>query len=453
MWSGGATSGSGHARVSVGLVRAALVVVLGVALVGTWCGAALTWDGAASLFALIDAQDLAVSHAHLGVALLEYPTLLLSHHTKSVPALELLYGATYTVVPAVAVYASWTLLRSEHPRLLAWHFVWLCFGALPGQIFFSGESLIASHVTWPILFAVLTGLPRRAIVPFVLAVALLFELHPAASLLLCLVAGAAAATAVRNVERRKHLLAAAAFTFLTAAARAWVTLHDTYELSQASVEIGAEWDSLRIPLLAFGAAAAAPFALMLSQLVGPRAENASLGVLTSVAVCFAAVMLPWVSEPRAWQDAVNYRNFAPFVAAPFLVGAAATALATPPGRSTFTLPDALVCAGAATVFAALLTVQCVKWLDLRQSLERTLSRSTGCLSMTSVRECRATALRWESTPFYALLIQGNSPHALLLPGNECKRARRAGTILLDASYARPREAGWFDLRKAGTGPE
>jgi hypothetical protein len=453
MWSRGTSSGPEHVRGSVGLVRAALLVVLGVAVVGTWCGAALTWDGSASLFALIDAQDVSVPHARLGVALLEYPTLLLSRHTKNVGVLETLYGITYTVVPALSAYASWTLLRSEHPRLLGWQFVWLCFGALPGQLFFVGESLIAAHVAWPILFAVLVGLPRRAMLPCALAVAFLFELHPSSSLLLFLVAGAAAATAVRNVERRKPLLYAAAFAFVAGAARVWVTLHDSYELSQASVEIGAEWDSLRIPLLAFAAAAATPFALVVSQLVGPRAEHASLGVLTTLAVCFAAVMVPWASEPRAWQDAANYRNFAPFVAAPFLVGAALSALATPAERESFTVADALVCTGAAAVFAVLLSIQCTKWLELRRSLEHTLSRSTSCLSMTSVRECRATALRWGSTPFYALLVQGNTPKALLLPGNECKRARRGGAIHLDEGYARPRENGWFDLRKTGLGPE
>jgi hypothetical protein len=437
----------------VGLVRAALLVVLGVAVVGTWCGAALAWDGSASLFALIDAQDVSVPHARLAVAILEYPALLLSRHTRNVGALETLYGATYTVVPALAAYASWRLVRAEHPRLLAWQFVWLCFGALPGQLFFVGESLIAAHIAWPLLFAVLVGLPRRAIVPCVIAVAFLFELHPSSSLLLFLVSGAAAATAVRNLERRRPLLFAAAFAFVAGAARVWVTLHDSYELSQASVEIGAQWDSLRIPLLAFGAAAAAPFALVISQLVGSRAKHASLGVLTTLAVCFAAVMLPWASEPRAWQDAVSYRNFAPFVAAPFLVGAAASALATPSGRDAFTVADGLVCAGAAVVFATLLSTQCAKWLELRRSLESTLSRTTSCLSMTQVRECRATALRWGSTPFYALLIQGNTPRALLLPGNECKRARRGGAIHLDEAYVRPRETGWFDLRKTGMGPE
>ena len=119
----------------------------------------------------------------------------------------------------------------------------------------------------------------------------------------------------------------------------------------------------------------------------------------------------------------------------------------------FTVPDGLVCAGAAVAFATLLTIQCTTWLDLRRSLEHTLSRSTGCLSMSSVRELRGTALRSESTPFFALLVQGNTPKTLLLPGNECKRARRGGPIMLDAGYARPRNVGWFDLTKAGMGPE
>ncbi|HVW27236.1 MAG TPA: hypothetical protein VHC69_17840 [Polyangiaceae bacterium] len=439
------------ARGSRELVRAALLVVLGVALVGTWCGAALTWDGASLLFAFLDVQDVSVPHARLSVALLEYPTLLLSHFTTNVRALELVYGATYTLIPVVCVLASWRLLRSEHPRLIAWQFVWLCFGALPGQLFFVTESLIAAHVAWPILFAVLTGLPRRAIVPFGLAAAFSFELHPASSLLLFLVGGAAAATAVGNPERRKPLLGAAAFAFVAGAARAWVTLHDPYELSQAAVQLGAEWDSLRLPGLAFGAAAVAPFALVISQLVGPRATAASLGALTVLAICFGALMVPWASEPRAWQDELNYRFFAPFVAAPFLVGAAATALATPPDRDALTVRDGLVCVGAAALVAAVLTVQSAKWLELRRSLESTLSRSTGCITMSSVRECRGTALRWWPTPSYALLIQGHAPRALLLPGNECKHARKSTSIPVNPWYARPRNTGWFDLRKTGLG--
>jgi hypothetical protein len=442
-----------NARGSVTLVHAALLASLAVAAVATYSGAALTWDGAALFFAFLDVQDLSLPHGRLSVALMQFPALFFSHHTTNVRALELVFGATYALVPVASLSASWLLLRAKYPRLIAWQFAWLCLGALPGQLFYVTESLIAVHVAWPLLFAVLTGVERRAVLPFLLGIAFLFELHPAAGLLFFVVGGAAAATALKDVPARRRLAAAALLLFAAGGARTWVSLHDPYELSQASADISRILQSLRLPHVALASAAVAPLALLLAHLVRPGSSAAPFGIVGVLYACFAAALLPWALRAGAWQDELNYRFVAPFAAAPFLSCAAVVALARPFAAATLTVRDGALSVLGTAIFALVLCVQCSVWLGMRRSLESVLSRSDACIPMNAVSVCRNTALRWWSTPSYALVIQGHAPRALLLPGNECRRRKLSRVVPVNPWYPRSRDTGWFDLTRTGRASE
>ena len=429
------------------LVGVALAFVLTVSVFATYAGAALSWDGASLLFAFLDVQDVSAPHGRWSVALLQLPTLLASRSTTDVRALELVYGASYTVIPPAALLLSWLTVHRTHPRLVVWHLLWLCFAALPGQLFFVTESLIAAHLAWPVLFAVLTGTSRAVLLPLALAAAFLFELHPAATLFLLLAFAAAAARAARDERHRARLLLIAATFVAAAVLRAWVSLHDPYEMQQASVPPWKIVASLRLPDIALAAAAVAPLALLVAQLVGVRMSGIATGIVFVLCACFVAGMGPWANDPHDWQDELNYRFVAPLVAAPFLLAAAAVALARPADTALRTA-DTRLCAALAVAYAAILSLQCVRWLGLRHGLESALADGS-CTSMNAIPECRGTALRWWTTPSYALVVQGHAPAALVLPGKECRRRDLATVIPVNPWYERPRNVGWFDLTRAG----
>src|SRR5260221_10217460 len=99
------------------MVRGSLALPFVAAAVAIYTSAALSWDGAALLFTLLDLQRISIPFARATVALFEYPTLLLSRYSSDVRALEVAYGLGYAVLPAACALASWQIVRRTHPRL------------------------------------------------------------------------------------------------------------------------------------------------------------------------------------------------------------------------------------------------------------------------------------------------------------------------------------------------
>jgi hypothetical protein len=429
------------------MARGALALPFLTAVIATYAGAALTWDGASLLFALLDTQEVSLPHARLTVALFQYPTLLASRFSSNVRALQIVYGLTYTLLPAASALASWQLVRRTHPRLVVWPLLWLGVGAVPGQIFFVTESLIATHAAFPLLLAVVTGLtPARGVFCLLTAI-FMFGLHPVAGPLLLLVAAASAACAIQDPSRRRTFVVAAALLFCAGATRIAASLYDPYELSQAAQDLGATLESLHLPWLALVSGTLIPLAMLAAHL-WPALRGAALGVLAAMGLSFAYILIAYAFDARAWQDALNYRFIAPFAAVPFLVGAAIVTIATPRAHCYLAASDGWAALAGATLFATVLCVQSVKWLELRDGLDRALARG-GCVSMSNVPVCRNTALRWWPTPSYALLVQGRAPRALLLPAGECGKKSLSRVIPVNPWYVRPRDSGWFDLTQTG----
>ena len=149
-----------------GAVAVALGLLLLVACVATYCGAALTWDGSSLLFSVLDGQHLKLPHDRYSLVLFQLPVLLASKLTDQVRVLELVYGAAYTIVPFAVAYGAWRLVREERPRLVVWPLLWTCLGALPGQMFFVTESLLTLQGGWLLLLIVGTRFSRRRLAGF-----------------------------------------------------------------------------------------------------------------------------------------------------------------------------------------------------------------------------------------------------------------------------------------------
>jgi hypothetical protein len=359
------------------------------------------------------------------------------------------FGLSYAIVPFVSAWVSWRLVRATRPRLILWSLLFTSVGALGGQLFFVTESLLSIHAVWPLVFTLATGLsPRRWVLSLAIT-AVLFELHPVSGPLLVFAAVVAGARAIREPRQRNSLLVAAILLFACGGARIVQSLHDPYEVSQAAVNLRGIWRSLKLPALGVAAAGCVTVSLAAAHFTRGTRSRSLHALLLALLVLVAVSFFPWARDARAWQDELNFRFIAPFVALPFLACAGVFAVFGKASDERLTGSDGWVAFGGVLVFALVLTTQSAVWLELRRSLEATFARSGPCISMGGVPDCRRTALKWWPTPSYALLIQGRAPRTLLLPGNDCARPDLDRVIPVNPWYARPRDVGWFDLRRTG----
>ncbi len=431
------------------VLGAALALMALTSACATYGSAALTWDGASLLFGFLDTQSVSLPHHRFSVALFQVPALWASKVTSNVRVVELVYCALYTSVPCVSAWASWLAVRATRPRLVVFPLTWLCCGAVAGQLFFVTEALLAVNLAWPLLLVVVTGFSVGRLTWSALGVLLLFGLHPVSGPLLVLVAVSAVVCATAEQARRRELHAAASVLGALGAARIVMAFRDVYERSQADVQLADVWQSLHLPRAAVMAVTALPALVLTMQLAQRKARTLTFGLLLVALVVVLTALLPWAANVQAWRDELNFRFIAPLAALPFFV-AALIALRVGRPSAALGLDDQLVCLGGALVFVGVLSVQTRLWFGLRQRLESTLASSESrCVSMNDTPEAALTALRWWTTPSYALLIQGRAPRSLLLAGDDCSREEHAEMIPVNPWYQRQRDTGWFDLRRTG----
>ena len=444
-----ASGASFGARIAIPVSLGLLLVV---AAIASYCGAALTWDGASLFFSVLDGQRFEVPHGRFSVALFELPVLLAAKLTSQVRILELVYGATYACVPLAAAWCCWRIVRTVRPRLILWPLLWICLGAMPGQLFFVTECIIAIHCSWPLLLVVGTGFSRRRWLLFLLLCPFLFFLHPISGPLFVGFSVLGFACAWKKPTGGGQLLAAALLAVL-GVLRAVVTWRDAYERSAVRTPWGPIWRELRLPVTGLLAIVALVAVIAGIHRLAPASRRHALRIAFGAVGIAAASFVLWVLDSPRWQNALHYRLMAPIAAVPFFVAASTAILRDPRARGDLRRGEGWLAMSAAGAYALVLGIQCVVWFHMRLALERQLVELPSCVPVLSLPLCRDSALRWWPTPSYALIIQGRAPRRLLLHDGNClRRDFDRSLVLTPFPGARPRDVGWFDLRKIGLAP-
>ena len=355
-------------------------------LIAAFCGAALSWDGAAYLFHVLDEQRPFTPNHRLINIPLQWPVLLSSHFTSDLAVLRTIFGLSYITVPLVALALSWWIVRHQARSLFVWAALGVGFATLPGQFLLVSEANIAIQLFWPILLAILTGM-RLVTVPVVLLLTVAVGLsHPDAIALFGFAAVLAFAVGLRRRAARGWLwLWALYFAVVTGIILVrFLRLRTAYEGDQVSLEMLRWTFSVAVaglPLLAMMGSFLVATAIFAAPWVA-KIQNRTLllAIYASELVAgigIAVLLLVWASIPRLWMFA-NKFTFAALFTSLFPMGLAALESllnpASDPERADSELRwlhrrrTAQVTAG---IFALVLCAQSATWLYLTRQLEQT----------------------------------------------------------------------------------
>jgi hypothetical protein len=100
------------------------------------------------------------------------------------------------------------------------------------------------------------------------------------------------------------------------------------------------------------------------------------------------------------------------------------------------------------VFLIILSLQAVSWNRLTNRLLDAM-RGGGCIQHEALSWTMETALNHWSIASYAIVLQGRTPHTMVLDGRGCDEYAADGTVNI-IWLSRKKGDGWFDLDHART---
>jgi hypothetical protein len=412
-------------------------------IVAVMSDAALTWDGAYLLFRTLDTGIPIIPHDRLIDAPIHWPVIWVNSLTDSMTVLRATFGVVHVVTPLVALSLSWWVVREDAPGLFIWPLLGIGWATLPGQINFISEGIKANQLIWPILLAVLIGLPARTI-PMVAMVSLVVMfLHPTAVPVLGAVAAAAFVTGTLQRDSRDRLYPLAACLAIASLLR-FGMITDRYQTGEMNVEtMKRQWRNSATGLPGISLILAFAVAILLLGVALVKSIPAWILMLPIVLVAIAGGTLAiWATEPARWWDALEFRGPASIVSltvAGFAFLDCVLAIALKSDRLRV-LPDVRRRTGQAiaVMFAIVLSIQCLQYGRIIDDMNDTIAASEAhCISMSELPDMPESPLNLWTTPSLSLLFQGWKPTKVVLPDGGCKLASEDGTLsvtLLGRAY-------------------
>jgi hypothetical protein len=371
-----------------------------------------------------------------------------------------LFGLVYAATPLVALAVSWWVVRDSSRALFTWAAFGVGLGTLPGQIFFTTESIMAVQLFWPIILAVLSGARKPQVPVLTVLVIAVFFAHPVAVALFAVGAGLAFIVGLRRKdERRQRWIWAFGLGTLCALKLAmFYKLKSDYEIGQLSLSIMRLHFSLAVaglPLMSLGCAWLAASMVFLSSLVNRRLMREVALVIHSLELAMlltaGSLLIFWAKDPYLWMHGLNFRSWALFSSCPFIMIAALETL-IPCGNLLRNAEDdwthrIMIIQIVAVIFLLVLSVQSTVWFNLTNRLRETIAESQdACISTSSIRWLPRSPLQHWATVAYSIVLQGKEPQKLLLHGDGCVKARLSGVVRIAPWDLRSSTKGWFDLQ-------
>ena len=407
-------------------------------IVAVLTDAALTWDGAFYLFRTLDTGSPHIAHDRLIDGPIHWPVLWVSAFTDSLAVLRATFGIVHVVTPLVALGLSWWVVREDAPALIVWPILGIGLASLPGQINFISEGIKATQLMWPVLLAVLVGLPTRTIPLAALGSLVIMYLHPAAVPILAAVAAAAFVTGRLRPDARGRLYPLAGCAAVAALLR-YGMIADRYQTGEMNVEtFSRQWSSSATGLPGVALVLTLTVAvLLLAAALMPSVPRWLTVAPPALVALTGAVLTVWATEPTRWWDALEFRGPATLVALTAAGFAALDAfLATGMRRGRLRVLSGMrrwTGLAIGVVFAVVLTVQCVNYGRTIDGMNAALAASPEhCLPIDTLPGMPETPLNLWSTAALSLLYQGWTPSKVVLPDGGCEFARENGTLPIES---------------------
>ena len=430
------------------------------------CGTALTYDGSWYLYKLLDMQSPFVPWHRYMNFVLHWPVVIVSYVTSDLRILVIAFSLIYTSLPFLALTASWWIVRRTHRQLFVWVAAGLGLATLPGQIFSVGEPMVALPMFWPVLVAVIVGIPAHAVPVLIGTSIALFLTHPAAVGYFLMAACLAFFKGWRSDGDSRRLYGWGGVLLTLSAGKAFMffLLRSPYETGEMSfaVQIGHFYRSATgIVLLALCLAWLAALLMGLRAFTN-RLEDDALArrsrLLEVVCIVAAGCLLAvWARDPWRWRYALDFRNLAAISSFPFMCLAVVESL---PSRHRVAIDKSRewkhresVIRLIGIVFLVVTSIQSSGWFQLRDRLNDAIAHSGNtCIPAASIQWLDRTPLYHWSTPTYATLLQGQRPEKLVLLNDDCADDTFSKRVRIKYSEYRSRQGGWFDFTRVGLEP-
>ena len=160
------------------------------------------------------------------------------------------------------------------------------------------------------------------------------------------------------------------------------------------------------------------------------------------------LLVPWAINPHSWWKALDYRNWMVPISV-IVMGACALDAWRKADRASLWRERQPTLIAIGTVFLLVLTLQGLTWNRLTNRLLEAM-RSGGCIQRESLAWTNQTPFDHWSTADYAIVLQGRTPHCLVLDGEACNEYLANGTVRI-LSFSRKGASGWFDLDQVRSG--
>ncbi len=442
--------GSIRERLKSGTIWLCLGLVSLAIIAATLGGAVFISDGAYFLLTTINDQQVHVPHLRITFSTLLYPAALATRITDDLTIIRYIYSISLMFTPIIALALSWWVVRHHHRSL----FLWAAFGILlvnlPGQMHWVATSIRTNQLFWPLLLAVLIGMPGRVVPMAVILAQLMVLLHPHAAAYF--IAGSLAALwiAWSTPEIRSRMLAVAGVGGFYAFFRLLIPSTD-YESSTSGIDYQLQllersignWAGIGLLLVAIAAVALA----IIPRLNSPPGWIRWIPLASLILA--GSAFLVWAADGEEWRNVSDYRG-ANLLFSLLLMGLAF--LDSSSNKKKIQAPEIkrlrryAVIAGA-VVFGVTISLQSyVLAKEVNRVSEIMEHAGSGCIPESQIPDFESSPL-WQSTfPSTSLLLQSRTPDRIVLPDSMCDSIADTGHIPMFRTPGSQRiQSGWIDL--------
>jgi len=405
--------------------------------------APLSWDGSFYLFEMLDRQSWFIAQPHRWINYpLQLPTLLALHFSANVKLLALIFSFSYASIPLIGLAASYLICR-KRPALFVWPAIGIGLVTLPGVFCFHSEATMTTPLFWPVLLASLVGVsPLEFVLVAILALSMLI-IHPNAVTLLAAATIAAFISARIQPRNPRRLKGAIALGFLTLV-RLIIPLTG-YERSQLigiSMAKTFKWGVEGWPLASLALTFIAAL-LCLRQGLNrkPKGIVDAFGPTLAI-VAAGALLVPWALNPSPWGNEMDYRFWMVPLSLLMMGACSLDAWRNADESSMWRQRQPAILASGA-MFLIVLSLQSLTWNRITNRLLADL-HDGGCLPTSMLPWMRHAPFNHWSVASYAIVLQGRTPHTLVLDGDGCDEYAKDKTVHIIWLHRKSGD-GWFDL--------
>ncbi len=444
-------------------------------------GAATTWDGGYFFFQLLDLQTPMVVHNRLFVIPIQWIVIAVSHVTANPNILKAVMGLSYGIYPLIGLVAAWIIVRKKAPHLFVWSVIGSVLVMLPGQISFTTEAIIAMHLYWPILLAVLVGVEKQRLVIVILLLIILLFTHPFAVVLFGFTAVVAYIVEwfYHDNDHKMWLWVYGCTALAGIAALRFLTAQTSYEadrITSIDTVIQAFNNAISgLPLIALVCTFLVALIILAAPVIFrriadkdsqlqpssttadttrlPRRILALYSVELLLLFVILAMLLIWANDYVRWRNTISFRTWTLFLSVPFMILAIGDSFISS-RHNTAGLAQTWkhrihTIELSGFIFLIVLGAQSVTWSQLTSRLLSTINTSQdSCIPVSGIDWIKQTPLNHWSIVSYSAALQGETPRHLLGADDNCINSvmdKALPIAQFDAPVLRDWKNGWFNF--------